>query len=147
MEDRPGETATGTASMVERFFDEVGAQVVCDREADEDPIGSWRSEVTLDQVSEYKAMTLTLCCRDLTFFGVAAQLKLPHNPGDALMVDRSGATVRIVESQLGGNAFCAVELPLVVEDGLDLGSEYGIINQSAVPLGAASFPFVVGAAV
>ena len=92
-------------------------------------------------------MTLTLRCRDLTFFRVAAQLKLPHNPGDALMVDRSGATVRIVESQLGGNAFCAVELPLVVEDGLDLGSEYGIINQSAVPLGAASFPFVVGAAV
>lgn len=63
------------------------------------------------------------------------------------MVDRTGATVRIVESQLGGNAFCAVELLLVVEDGLDLGSEYGIVNQSAVPLGAASFPFIVGAAV
>ena len=170
VEDCPGEIAAGMVSIFERLFDEVGAQVVCDREAnehprvainhrskihvrpvrdrqigniaDEDPIGRWRSEVALDQVSEYKAITLTLRCRDFTFFRVAAQLKLPHNPGVALVVDRTCATLRIVESQLGDNAFCAVELLLVVEDGLNLGPGYDIINQWAVPLDAATFPAV-----
>ena len=57
---------------------------------------------------------------DLSFFGVATQTKLLHDPGDALMVDRPVVVVGGVMRQLCRDAFSTVEQVFFIEDRLEL---------------------------